>query len=387
MNYKGDKVGSIIALSTTIPTKTGYQFDGWYTAETGGTKVGTAGASYTTIGNTTLYAHWNIAKYTVTYNANGGNGSMPTDTVTYNSSYTTRGNQFTREGYTFVGCNEKDDGTGVSWTSYIGKPWTWTYTKNVTLYAQWKFVVAPEFDTKIVNVTDTSFDVVVYNIVVPTGINDVQIQAYSAQNGEDDNKWVHATAQTDGSYKIHVDRTTWKNGGLADSGKWWVRAWVKDNNGKETYGGWYETTLKGWGSWIPGKWQTIWNNGYYEIQVFWSYRQDVYANQTQVCLEKLSNGSLTNYNSYYNNEGTAQLGIAGVGDIYNYTTASPNMTVSPNSWYTWDNPDIYTTVTHNADGSWPNPAGQFMWKANIGQADTPEVGWSNFYISIPNISK
>ena len=312
---------------------------------------------------------------------------MPTDTVTYNSSYTTRGNQFTREGYTFVGWNEKDDGTGVSWTSYIGKPWTWTYTKNVTLYAQWKFVVAPEFDTKIVNVTDTSFDVVVYNIVVPTGINDVQIQAYSAQNGEDDNKWVHATAQTDGSYKIHVDRTTWKNGGLADSGKWWVRAWVKDNNGKETYGGWYETTLKGWGSWIPGKWQTIWNNGYYEIQVFWSYRQDVYANQTQVCLEKLSNGSLTNYNSYYNNEGTAQLGIAGVGDIYNYTTASPNMTVSPNSWYTWDNPDIYTTVTHNADGSWPNPAGQFMWKANIGQADTPEVGWSNFYISIPNISK
>ena len=101
----------------------------------------------------------------------------------------------------------------------------------------------------------------------------------------------------------------------------------------------------------------------------------------------MSNGSLTNYNSYYNNEGTAQLGIAGVGDIYNYTTASPNITVNPNSWYTWDNPDIYTTVTHNADGSWPNPAGQFMWKANIGQADTPEVGWSNFYISIPNISK
>ena len=63
---------------------------------------------------------------------------MSADTATYDSNYTTKANSFTRTGYTFTGWNEKADGTGTSWTSYIGKPWKWTYTNNVTLYAQWK---------------------------------------------------------------------------------------------------------------------------------------------------------------------------------------------------------------------------------------------------------
>ena len=313
---------------------------------------------------------------------------MPKDTITYGASYTVKANTFTRQGYVFTGWNEKADGSGTSWTSNIGKTITWNYTRNITLYAQWRTVVAPEFDTKVINVTDTTFDVVVYNIVVPTGVKDVQVQAYSAQNGEDDNKWVHATKQDDGTYIVHVDRTTWKNGGIADSGLWWIRAWVQDNNLKETYGEWCETNLKGWGPWIPGKWQVLWNNGSYEIQVFWSYRQDAYANQSEICLEQLSCGSITPYDSYWNNYPTTELGIAGVGDVWNYTTASPSVTINPQTWWTWDNPDIYTTVTHNADGSWPNPPGQFMWKANIGGAyPTPEIGWTNFYVSVPAIVK
>ena len=67
---------------------------------------------------------------------------MPTDTATYDSNYTTRENGFTREGYKFVGWNEKYDGTGTDWTARIGKPWKWTYTNDVTLYAQWKGVTA-----------------------------------------------------------------------------------------------------------------------------------------------------------------------------------------------------------------------------------------------------
>lgn len=46
--------------SVTLPTpsRSGYTFNGWYTASSGGTKAGNAGASYTVYGNVTLYAQW-----------------------------------------------------------------------------------------------------------------------------------------------------------------------------------------------------------------------------------------------------------------------------------------------------------------------------------------
>ena len=83
-------------------------------------------------------------QYTISYNANKGSGSMSPDTVTYNTAYKTKKNAFTRTGYTFTGWNEKADGTGTTWSlSSSGvyeanKTWTWTYTHDITLYAQWK---------------------------------------------------------------------------------------------------------------------------------------------------------------------------------------------------------------------------------------------------------
>ena len=92
----------------------------------------------------TLYAQWAPNRYTVTYNSNKGSGSMSPDTVTYNTAYKTKKNTFTRTGYTFNGWNEKADGTGTAWSLAssgvyeANKTWTWTYTHDITLYAQWK---------------------------------------------------------------------------------------------------------------------------------------------------------------------------------------------------------------------------------------------------------
>jgi len=47
--------------SVTLPTpnaRSGYSFEGWYTATTGGTKRGNAGDTYTPTANETLYAQW-----------------------------------------------------------------------------------------------------------------------------------------------------------------------------------------------------------------------------------------------------------------------------------------------------------------------------------------
>lgn len=77
-------------------------------------------------------------EWTVSYNANGGSGDIYTDYVQYKSAYTTRANWFKRTGHTFTGWNEAANGSGTSWANYINKPWTWTYTKSITLFAQWK---------------------------------------------------------------------------------------------------------------------------------------------------------------------------------------------------------------------------------------------------------
>lgn len=116
-------------------------------------------ASSTSVGNTNYSAVWfrgrNAADYlwsrltyqgtyTVTYNANGGTGTMSPSTATYNSSFMTRKNAFTRVGYIFNGWNERADGTGTAWglssagVYESGKSWIWTYTRDITLYAQWK---------------------------------------------------------------------------------------------------------------------------------------------------------------------------------------------------------------------------------------------------------
>lgn len=57
-------------LST--PTKTGYDFDGWYTAPTGGVKV-TSSDVYDVNGDQTLYAHFTSHKLNIQYNGNGEN--------------------------------------------------------------------------------------------------------------------------------------------------------------------------------------------------------------------------------------------------------------------------------------------------------------------------
>ena len=52
------------------PTRTGYKFDGWYTAATDGTKVTEVGETNKPSADVTYYAHW-LEQYTVTYFASG----------------------------------------------------------------------------------------------------------------------------------------------------------------------------------------------------------------------------------------------------------------------------------------------------------------------------
>ena len=78
------------AVTLPTPSRTGYAFDGWYTAASGGTRVGGAGGSYTPTGAVTLHAHWTQNTWTVTYAANGGSSTPSSQTKLYGQALTLR---------------------------------------------------------------------------------------------------------------------------------------------------------------------------------------------------------------------------------------------------------------------------------------------------------
>jgi uncharacterized repeat protein (TIGR02543 family) len=72
-----------------------------------------------------------LPTHTVTFNANGGTGSMTSEINSVPTALTT--NAFTRTGYTFSGWNTAFDGTGTSYLDGVSYP----FTADATLYAQW----------------------------------------------------------------------------------------------------------------------------------------------------------------------------------------------------------------------------------------------------------
>lgn len=122
------------------PTRKGAVFLGWYKESTFKTKVTTIKKG--TTGNKTFYARWAAAKYSVTYVANGGTGTMAKSTgFKYGKEYTLRANTFKRKGFKFVSWNTKKDGSGTSYANQAKvKNLTYKNGANVNLYARWNRV-------------------------------------------------------------------------------------------------------------------------------------------------------------------------------------------------------------------------------------------------------
>lgn len=123
-----------LTLSSTKPTRTGYQFLGWSTSSSATSATYTAGASYTANSAATLYAVWQANTYKVTYNANGGTGAPGAQTKTYGKNLTLSTTKPTRTNYTFKGWATSASATTATYSA------GGTYSANaaVTLYAVWE---------------------------------------------------------------------------------------------------------------------------------------------------------------------------------------------------------------------------------------------------------
>lgn len=124
--------GQNITLPRNCFTYANHTFTGWNTAADG---TGTAyddGATASFAEDTTLYAQW-TQKPVVTFDANGGGGSMSSQTVEPNAETTLIANAFTRADYDFTGWNTAADGSGTAYADQAAV----VLSGNCTLYAQW----------------------------------------------------------------------------------------------------------------------------------------------------------------------------------------------------------------------------------------------------------
>jgi uncharacterized repeat protein (TIGR02543 family) len=122
------------ALRENVFKRSGYVFDGWATSVSGSSAYAD-GFKYPFTSNVTLYARWATApSTTVTFNANGGDGTMTSQTA--NQLTALKANEFTKSGYVFDGWAFISSGSKAYANSDDYK-----FKENATLYARW--VAAP----------------------------------------------------------------------------------------------------------------------------------------------------------------------------------------------------------------------------------------------------
>jgi hypothetical protein len=126
-------------------TKTGYAFDKW-ALSSNGNFIGyyysgqLYGAWTLTSRDAIALAIWSASTYTITYDANGGSGTLATNpqTATYDSSFTFQAsNGFTRTGYNFYRWDLYNSNNIYQISYSASSTITWTRTENYTVKASW----------------------------------------------------------------------------------------------------------------------------------------------------------------------------------------------------------------------------------------------------------
>ena len=118
------------AKEPTAPTRAGYIFEGWYHGNERWSFIG-----YVVTEDMTLVAKWTANENTLTFNSNGGSGSMADVSAFTDEAITLQPNTFTRDGYTFAGWATTANGS----VEYIdGASYTMGANSSYTLYAVWE---------------------------------------------------------------------------------------------------------------------------------------------------------------------------------------------------------------------------------------------------------
>ena len=206
--------------SATMPTRTGYTFDGYWDAESGGTQYynadGSSARTWNKASNTTLYAHWTAKTYTVTFEKISGIGGDDRVTATYDSAMPSA-TMPTREGYVFCGYWDTDAQTGGNqyYNADGTSARTWDKTEATTLYARWKLQAVV---TTAPNAKDLTYTSLEQELVTAGQVNNTSLCKIQYKIGTE-GEWLNVIPKgvLAGNYEVYYKATALDENQCVDS--------------------------------------------------------------------------------------------------------------------------------------------------------------------------
>ncbi|MCQ2462269.1 MAG: InlB B-repeat-containing protein, partial [Clostridia bacterium] len=142
-----DRIDATYDVYATLPenafSRTGYVFAGWAKSADGAVEFADGDDKVLNLKDktgevATLYAKWTANSYKINFNANTGSGEMTAQDMTYDVEKTLKKNEFTKEGYDFIGWALSADGEVVYADLANVKNLASEVDGSVTLYAKWR---------------------------------------------------------------------------------------------------------------------------------------------------------------------------------------------------------------------------------------------------------
>ncbi|MGG5372746.1 bacterial Ig-like domain-containing protein [Enterococcus sp. AZ196] len=131
--------GNTVNLSeVAVPKRTGYEFVGWSNSNVATVEDFKDGEKISFTSDKTVYAIWKANTYTISFDANGGTGTMADLPMIYDVEKAIPENTFSRKNYIFQGWSTKDSGSKEFQDKGAVKNLTDKANGSVTLYAVWK---------------------------------------------------------------------------------------------------------------------------------------------------------------------------------------------------------------------------------------------------------
>ena len=122
-----------------IPTRTGYEFKGWFTTSNfeSNTQIESTSDQSPTLGTIEIYAKWEIINYTIsyiTYDENVDNSANRTSFTIESETFNIE--DISRIGYTFLGWYDSENFETANKIELVEKG----TAKNITLFAKWQII-------------------------------------------------------------------------------------------------------------------------------------------------------------------------------------------------------------------------------------------------------
>lgn len=133
--------GIDFTFPTGKPSRTGYEFNGWYNSDINSGTLYQPGQTVHDLPDqaVTWYASWTANTFTVTYNANYGTGAPGSQTKVYDVDLILSSTQPTRENHIFLGWGTAPLATTVAYAPGA----TYSANASITLYAMWRRAYNP----------------------------------------------------------------------------------------------------------------------------------------------------------------------------------------------------------------------------------------------------